>query len=254
MMRWSALLALGPLLWGCPEKSGESLKSLAPPPLPALEQPAAGAGARGGADAKPRGVEAAPVFGQKLPEGALRLKLDSGREIDPSAAASAKVVLLEPDADVYLAQVQPLLEALDDGGVETWLLHPAGGVAFKLLLRDEAAFQAWLDEPRPGKIRVIQRADGYELSTNVGKLPGPDPNGPSVPIRGGQLDLATLRRGLGLLRDRFKKAEDVCIVPSFGTELQKVALSLSSFFEGADDPIFGEQCLVYPRPPRKDGG
>jgi hypothetical protein len=76
-----------------------------------------------------------------------------------------------------------------------------------------------------------------------------------VPAYAGRLDVATLRQGLLLLRERFKNAEDACLVPSYGTELQKVAQSLSGFFEGPDRPIFDEQCLVYPRPPPpKDGG
>lgn len=248
----TALLALGVALVGCQDKPAESLKALAPQPLPALERAGSDAGMQ--ASAKPRGAEPAPVYGRKPPQGALRLALSS-RGVAPAQLAGAKVVLLAPDAEVYLAQVLPLLAALDDGGVETWLLHPNGEVAFRLVLRDEAAFQAWLDEPKPGKVRVIQRADGYELSTNVGKLPGADPNGPSVPAYAGGLDIATLRHGLTLLHERFKKAEDACIVPSYGTELQKVASSLSGFFEGPDRPIFDEQCLVYPRPPRpKDGG
>ncbi|MGA9525748.1 MAG: hypothetical protein WBV82_30095 [Myxococcaceae bacterium] len=31
--------------------------------------------------------------------------------------------------------------------------------------------------------------DGYDLQTAVGKLTGPDPNGPTVPLRGGKWDV-----------------------------------------------------------------
>ena len=104
--------------------------------------------------------------------------------------------LLVPDTDTYMAEVAPLLAALDDAHVETWILHPGGTVAFPVRLRDEAAFDAWLDEPKPGKLRIIQRQDGLELVSGVGKVLGPDPNGPTVPVRGGHLDIATTREGL----------------------------------------------------------
>ena len=257
---WLGLVLLVTLV-GCSEKTGESLKALAPPPLPALPQ---------AEDGRPAGGQekATPVFGRPVPREAIRVKL-LGSKIsldaelfDPASDAAALgarlakkgAVILEPDAESYLAQVVPLLELLDNLGIQTWLLHPAGQVAFELHLRDEAAFQAWLDEPRPGKVRVIQRADGFELSTNIGKLPGPDPNGPSVPTREGRLDIAMLQSGLLLLRERFKDANDSCLVPSFGMEIHKVALALSGYFQGPDDPIFAEQCLVYPRPRRNDAG
>ncbi len=159
-----------------------------------------------------------------------------------------RAVLLVPDEDTYLAQVAPLLAALDDARTTVWLLHPSGAVAFKLLLRDEKAFDAWLDEPKPGKIRVIQRQDGLELVTGIGKLPGPDPNGPTVPVRGGRIDVATARLGLQRLRQRFPAATDVCLVPSFGTELRLVATALSAFWAEPKDSLFESICLVYPRP------
>jgi hypothetical protein len=160
----------------------------------------------------------------------------------------SRPALLVPDQDSYLAQAAPLLAALDDARRAVWLLHPSGTVAFKLLLRDEKAFDAWLDEPKPGKIRVIQRQDGLELVTGVGKLPGPDPNGPTVPVRGGRLDVATARLGLQRLRQRFPGATDACLVPSFGTELRAVGVALSAFWSGPAQPLFDPVCLVYPRP------
>jgi len=81
----------------------------------------------------------------------------------------------------------------------------------------------------------------------VGKLPGPDPNGPTVPVRGGRLDIATARQGLSRLQQRFH-AEDACLVPSFGTELRAVATALTAFWVGPKEPLFTELCLVYPRP------
>jgi hypothetical protein len=155
---------------------------------------------------------------------------------------------LVPDAEVFLVQAAPLLAQFDDGQVETWLLHPGGEVAFRLALRDEPAYRAWLDEAKPGKVRIIQRADGLEVQSAVGKLQGADPNGPTVPLRGGKLDVALLREGLLKLKARFE-SDELCVVPSFGTEVAKVAEVLSGNYREMGEPIFHDVCLVYPRPP-----
>jgi hypothetical protein len=133
-----------------------------------------------------------------------------------------------------------------------WLAHPDDAdVAFRLTLRDAPAFQAWIDEPVPGKVRVIHRADGFELQTNLGKLPGADPNGPTVPVRGGKMDLTTLQRGFVRVQAKFKSAPDVCFVPSFGMELQQIARALAVNYAKPDQPFFEGLCLVYPRPPAR---
>jgi hypothetical protein len=163
------------------------------------------------------------------------------------AAIGKGPALLVPDDTTYMAEIAPLLAALDDASVPTWVLHPGGSVAFQVQLRDEAAFDAWLDDPRPGKLRIVQRQDGLELVSGIGKLPGPDPNGPTVPVRGGRLDIATAREGLQRLQARFHAA-DACLVPSFGTELRAVGTVLSAFWSGPKEPLFDTVCLVYPRP------
>jgi hypothetical protein len=165
------------------------------------------------------------------------------------AAIGKGPALLVPDETTYMAEIAPLLAALDDGHVATWVLHPGGAVAFPVELRDEAAFDAWLDEPKAGKLRIIQRQDGLELVSGIGKLPGPDPNGPTVPVRGGLLDVATTREGLQRMQLRFH-APDACLVPSFGTELRAAATVLSAFWGGPKEPLFERVCLVYPRPKR----
>ena len=144
---------------------------------------------------------------------------------------------------------------LEQPSSEVWLKYPDAAVAYRLVLRDEEGFRAWLAEVAPGKLRIIQRSDGFELSTSVGKLPGGDPNGPSVPVRGGKQDIATLRRGLERLKGRFKTAEDICLVPSFGTEVAQAARALSGIYTAPGEPLFDTLCLIYPTPPRrKDGG
>ena len=241
---------------GCEERKAPPLSSLAPAPLAAL--PAAGADA--GTD--PHHLAPAPVWGAPLPTAAVRvtfgdgavhvggisasLRTDAG--VGPVLATIAgRPALLVPDDRAYMAELAPVLAALDDARVPTFVLHPGGSVAFPIALSDEKTFDAWLDEPRPGKIRVIQRQDGLELVSAVGKLPGPDPNGPTVPVRGGRLDVATARDGLQRLQGRFH-APDACLVPSFGTELRAVATVLTAFWSGPTQPLFQRICLVYPRP------
>jgi len=186
----------------CAEKTepGGSPRPLAPAPLvPVVGRADAG----GPEDGDPASrIAPAPVLGEEPPAKAIELAIDGrharlGDEDHPLDSGEAirrlrprleahRPVLLVARGDAFLAQAAPVLEALDRAGAEVWLQHPSESrVAFPVLLRDEAAFQRWLDEPKPGKIRVIQRADGFELMTNIGKLPGADPNGPTAPIRGG---------------------------------------------------------------------
>ncbi|WP_240359171.1 hypothetical protein [Pyxidicoccus trucidator] len=269
----AAALLVTPVAGCREEKPAEPLQSLKPEPLPSL---AAGGGARtadAGAsvpeDVAPA-VEAAPVYGEPLPEEALRLDLageqvrlgqESFESVRPADAArlaervKGREVLLVPDADTYLVQASELLVVLRDSAKEVWLKHPDAPVAYRVVLRDEEGFRAWLAEVAPGKLRIIQRSDGFELTTSVGKLPGPDANGPSVPVRGGRQDLATLRRGLGLLKGRFKTSEDICLVPSFGTEVAQAARALGATYSAPGEPLFETLCLIFPTPRgAKDGG
>jgi hypothetical protein len=259
---------------GCrEEKPAEPLQSLKPEPLPSL---ASGSGAPVGdagavvRDESAPPVESAPVYGEAMPEEALRLDL-AGEQVRlgqesfeaerPAEAARLaervkdREVLLVPDADTYLVQVSELLMVLRDSAKAVWLKHPDGPVAYPVVLRDEAGFRAWLEEVAPGKLRIIQRSDGFELMTSVGKLPGPDANGPSVPVRGGRQDLATLRRALGLLKRRFKTSEDICLVPSFGTEVAQAVRALGATYSAPGEPLFESLCFIFPTPRgAKDGG
>lgn len=238
-------LAAALLLSGCRDEAPAApLKSLAPAPLPRTGDVGGEAG-----DA----IAIAPM-GEPVPAGVRRIVLEDGRfgSEAPERAAEGvqrgEVVLLVPDTSTYLVQVAPLLARLDDAGAEVWLAQPGGRFAHRLTLRDEPAFQTWLDQPIPGRLRVIHRADGFELSTSIGKLPGPDSNGPSVPLRGGVQDLGRLRAGLEALRLRFKSPEEICWLPSFGMELAGVAEALSATHAADGAPLFTQRCLVYPRP------
>jgi hypothetical protein len=257
---------------GCrEEKPAEPLSALAPAPLAPLvadATDAGGAGDGGGEDDSLYRPSPAEVFGEPLPREALRLELAgetvrlAGEAFTPrqpgeaarlAARVKGKAVLVVPDADTFLAQSSELLEALRDAAGEVWLRHPDAEVAYRLVLRDEEGFREWLAEVAPGKLRIIQRSDGFELSTSVGKLPGGDPNGPSVPVRGGRLDISTLRKGLARLKGRFKTAEDICLVPSFGTEVAQAARALSGVYTAPGEPLFDTLCFVYPTPPRPPG-
>jgi hypothetical protein len=260
----AALATASALMCGCPDRPAPPLSALTPKKLAPLDSPGDG----GGEDRESAyRVEPAPVFGDPSPPGGVTLglvgtrvklgsdALDASQPADLArlkAAVGNRPVLLVPDPDTYLAQVSELLAFLDDGQVETWILHPSGQVAFPVKLRDEAAFQAWLDAPNPGDVRIIQRADGLEIQTNLGKLAGADPKGPTVPVRGGELDIARLRHALGRLKERFQDAADVCLVPSFGTELVRASAVLSGNYTAPKERIFGQLCLVYPRISKPD--
>jgi hypothetical protein len=243
---------------GCKqEKPAEPLPSLAPPPLPKVV--AESGGTEGGAFQ----VAPAEVYGEPVPDKALRLELAGeavrlgeerfvGARPEDQARLRERIkeqrVLLVPDADTFLAQTSELFATLRESAREVWLLHPDAPVAYRLVVRDEQGFQAWLAEVAPGKLRIIQRQDGFELTTSVGKLPGPDANGPSIPVRGGKQDIATLRTGLGKLKGRFTTSEDLCLVPSFGTELAQAARALSGVYVAPGEPLFETLCFIYPTP------
>jgi hypothetical protein len=256
----------------------QPLQSAGPGPLAPLGFLTGKAGVDGGlqavggeARASLHQVESSPALGEAIPREALRLLLlegggvafPGGERLHPQQPAELKLltarlrgaasVRLDYAADGYLAEVAPLLSLLDELRLTLWLPRLGEELGHRVVLRDEAAFRAWIDEAKPGKLRVVHRADGFELQSNMGKLAGVDPNGPSVPARGGKDDVATLRRGLERLKERFTTAADVCFVPSFGMELRRVAEAMSGAYaptssEARGELLFEQLCLVYPRP------
>ncbi len=254
--------------------AGPSAPLPAPKPLEPL-RPERAAGADAGPDDREALFEVAPFtpHGKAAPANARTFTLmgdavqsgDGGLALLDEASAKAAVAslggapaLLVAGDGTYLAQVIPLLVALDDAHAEVWLKHPDAPWAYQLTLKDEAGYQAWLDDPGPGKVRVIERADGYELTTALGKLLGPDPNGPTVPVRGGKLDLATLQKGLDRVKERFKAAGELYLVPSYGTDLTALARTAAANWLSDDQVVFAQTCWVYPRPakeaPKADAG
>lgn len=235
------------------EANAPSLSALKPQPLPSgvldLEPTDAGAAHRERAYA----VEAAPVFGDPLPQNAARLELRGEKATMEGAPVDAprlggRPVLIAYDADTFLAQAADTLAALDRAGAQVFLLHPDGQVAFPVDLRDEREFQTWLDaDSAAARLRVIHRADGYELQTHLGKVTGYDPNGPSVPLRGGNWDVARFRSLMQKLQSRFDRDDTVCHVPSFGMELRDIALALTGYYSEPKERMFPTVCLVYPQ-------
>ncbi len=185
--------------------------------------------------------------GPIIPTGALTLRIHGTPDALPQLKENA-TVLLVPDEETYVAQLNALFAQLQDAKVSVWIQHPKDAIAFPVRLKDETQFQAWLDDVTPGKVRVIQRADGFELQTNMGKLPAGDKRGPSVPNRSGQMDLGQLQQGLLKVKGRFKEARELFVVPSYGTPLAQVAGALSSNYLGeGPTAIFDEINVVYAR-------
>jgi hypothetical protein len=237
-----ALLLSSLVLMSCTDKKPEPPARAQPRPMEPLERVVLDSGIE---DPLFQIVPFTPV-GPAVPQGVTVLQLagDALPQVPDTGA-----VMLVADEDTYLEQISALLAKLDDGKREVWLKHPDAEIAFQLTLRDAPHFQTWIDEPVPGKFRVIHRADGFELQTNLGKLPGGDPNGPTVPVRGGKMDLTTLQRGFQRVQAKFKSAPDMCFVPSFGMELRQIARAMSADYLKPDSAYFASLCLVYPRPP-----
>lgn len=243
----------------CPSKPASvdagALK-VEPKPLEALERVVAEGDAGGDEDPLYR-VVPLPPMGPALPVGAVVVTFQDDRPMVGGAPLDLTKVsgplVVDPKAS-FCAQAAAFFASADDAKVEVWLKHPDAPIAFRLKLRDEAAFQVWLDEPVPGKLRIIHREDGFELQTNLGKLPGGDPKGPTVPVRGGHLDLKTLQRGLERIQARFKSAPDYCYLPAHALDLAQTARAMAANYVSADTAYFPETCLVYHRPGSADAG
>ncbi len=257
----SRCLVLLLLLAGCADKPKPAPAPPPQKPVPLEPLTLEPANPDGGTGAATYSVKPFTFSGEPAPATARRLDIkgeaisSGGKPVTLADLDAQSVVLLSFDADAYLAQQLPLLARLDDAGAQVWLQSPdVPTLAWPVKLRDEANFNAWLDESVAGKLRIVHRTDGFELQTNMGKLAGNDAKGPTVPTRGGAYDLVTLQKGLDRVKGRFAAAPDVCFMPTYAMPMHDAIRAIATNWLTRDSVVFAEACLVYPRPSQRDAG
>ena len=188
-----------------------------------------------------------------------RLKLPSGQTCLPQEPACARPLeslrgeklWLELDSSLRMADLSAPLAALgqalkvgdtcclavaDSKGRRCVPLRPFSG--------DE--FSAWLDADKPlGKIRVIMRADGLEVVTDRGKVPGPDRFGPSLPSVGTRPDFEALDTVISRIKARFPDEPEAGLAASPSISVAQAARVLA-LLNGPGGCRFEETFLVYP--------
>ena len=93
-----------------------------------------------------------------------------------------------------------------------------------------------MDAEKPlAKIRLMVRADGMEVVTVRGKIPGPDRFGPSVPTKGGKHDLALLAQSLARLAAHLPQEREAALLASPQTSAQTVAAALDALANASED-------------------
>lgn len=156
-------------------------------------------------------------------------------------ALAGQPLAIELEASLIVAELsQPLgLIAARLGPGETICLRvAAGGQArcLDVLPRPAAALGAWMDAERPlAKIRLMVRADGMEVVTARGKIPGPDRYGPSIPTKDGRHDAALLSQSLARLAAYFPEERDAALLASPQTAAQTVATALDALGNASEN-------------------
>ena len=141
---------------------------------------------------------------------------------------------IEFEASLLVAELsRPLgqVAAILGSGETVCLRVAAAGQArcLDVLPRPASALGPWMDAERPlAKIRLMVRADGMEIVTARGKIPGPDRYGPSVPTKGGRHDAALLSQSLAKLAAYFPDENHVALLASPQTSAQTVAMALDT--------------------------
>lgn len=149
-------------------------------------------------------------------------------------ALAGQPLSIEFEASLIVAELsQPLGRiAAILGPSETICLRvAAAGQArcLDVLPRPSSALGAWMDAERPlAKIRLMVRADGMEVVTSRGKIPGPDRYGPSIPTKDGRHDAALLSQSLARLAAYFPEENDAALLASPQTSAQTVAMVLDA--------------------------
>lgn len=166
-------------------------------------------------------------------------------------ALRGKDLVLELDEKLRMADLSAafaaLGEALEDGDQVCLAVFDGKErrcVPFRPFSGDD--FGAWLDAEKPlGKIRIVMRADGLEVVTDRGKVPGPDRYGPSLPSPGARPDYAGVEDASRKLRARFRDEDTAGLVPSASIPVAQAARVLS-LLNGPQGERFEKTFLVYP--------
>ena len=188
-----------------------------------------------------------------------RLKLPDGRTCLPDEPSCAEPLTrlkgerlaLELDSQLRMAELSAPLAALSlalkDGGTCCLAVADSAGrrcVPFQPFSGDD--FGTWLDAELPlGKIRVVMRADGMEMVTDRGKLPGPDRYGPSLPSIGAKPDYDGLDAAAAKVKGRFPDEDTAGLAPSPSITVAQVARVLA-ILNGHGGSRFESTFLVYP--------
>ncbi len=149
-------------------------------------------------------------------------------------AVDLEASLMVAELSVPLSQIALIL-----GREETICLRVAAqGEArcLDVLPRPAAALGGWMDAEKPlAKIRLMVRADGMEVVTVRGKIPGPDRFGPSVPTKGGRHDWALLAQSLARLAAHLSQEREAALLASPQTSAQTVAAALDALANASED-------------------
>ena len=149
-------------------------------------------------------------------------------------AVDLEASLMVAEMSVPLAQIALIL-----GVEETICLRVAAAGASRcldVLPQPAAALGGWMDAEKPlAKIRLMVRADGMEVVTVRGKIPGPDRFGPSVPTKGGKHDLALLAQSLARLAAHLPQEREAALLASPQTSAQTVAAALDALANASED-------------------
>lgn len=145
------------------------------------------------------------------------------------------------------APLGALATALGNGGTACLAAADSKGrrcIPFRPFSADD--FGAWLDAERPlAKLRIVMRADGLEVVTDRGKVPGPDRYGPSLPSIGGRPDFDGLDTAAAKLHARFPDETIAGLAPSPSITVKQAARVLA-LLNGPQGERFERTFLVYP--------
>ncbi|MDR0965348.1 MAG: hypothetical protein LBM75_02375 [Myxococcales bacterium] len=111
--------------------------------------------------------------------------------------------------------------------------------------RSAEALGAWMDAEKPlAKIRLMVRADGMEVVTVRGKIPGPDRYGPSIPTKSGSHDFNLLASSLAKLAAFLPSENEAALLSSPRTTAQTAARALGALGNASEEQ-FEKLVFIY---------